>query len=535
MRSRSNALLAGLVLLLVLITSCTSAWWLARSDLPDGFQNEYEHLYTLTEIYFRARDGAPGEASDALWGGYPPGIHAVAAAGMAAFGRSREVATLSLGVFLLALLGSTAAIGRRLGGLPAAAGAAVLLASYPAVFGNARRYEPNVALAGLVALALGFLILRGLRSRRDAVLFGLICGAGLLVDRVVFGVYVAAPLAIAARSWWADRSPRPLLAVAVAALAASPFYLRFVRDHAGEVLSQLGGEVTSAGAASQSLPAWTPLGLAYYPLSFVDDQMGLLLAVATLGGIVLHLRARRASPELRLVEAWGFGGLILITLVAKKQPFYSIPLLAPLAIMAAVGWSSIRPTSWRAILAAFVAFAALHQGTFLTRGEGLLPTPGRWVWFAGASPFPPSFLGHEYTMAWANREQDLQLERAAALCGDQRPYALLHSDAHGAYEGQVMPTLRLLRDSRLVEGALMAPGAFVEHVEEASCLIYITDSDRRWPDAGSVEALYASRQIGSPPDALAPTLSAMRTGATLKGAWDSTAEERVLVYGLPSR
>ncbi len=536
MPSRSNALLVGLVLLLVLLTQSATAWWLRGSDLPDGFQNEYEHLYTLTEVYFRARDGGLAEADAALWGGYyPPGIHAVASAGMAVFGRSRAVATLSLTVFLLALLGATAAITKRVSDLPTAAVAVALLAGYPAIFGNVRRYEPNIALAGLVALALAFLILRGLNSRRDAVLFGLICGAGLLVDRMVFAVYLLPPLLFAGRGWLRDRSLRPLGALAVAALVAAPFYVRFARNHLGEITSQLGGEVTSVGAESQSLPAWTPLGLGYYPLSFLEGQMGLVLGLATIAGIALHLAKRQPDPRLRLVEAWGLGGLLIVTLVAKKQPFYSIPLLAPLAVLAAMGWRAVPLRSLRIGIVAIVALASLHQATFLTRGEGLLPSPGRWVWFAGASPFPPSFLGHEYTMAWANREQDLRLEHAAELCADTAPYTLLHSDAHGAYEGQVMPTLRLLRDTRLVEGALMAPGAFVEHADQAGCFVYITDSDREWPDAGSVAALYDSRGIGQPPPELAPALHGLRSAAALLESWDSAPGERVLVYRIAPR
>ena len=42
-------------------------WWLLRNDLPDGYQNEFIHLYTLTEFFFRARDASLGEAWPFLW------------------------------------------------------------------------------------------------------------------------------------------------------------------------------------------------------------------------------------------------------------------------------------------------------------------------------------------------------------------------------------------------------------------------------------------------------------------------------------
>ena len=94
-----------------------SAWWLGRNELPNGFQNEYEHFYTLTEFFFRFRDNGWDDAQGPLWGGYyPPLNHVVASAAMFAFEPSREVAILSQSVFLLVLLFSTAWIGRRAGG-----------------------------------------------------------------------------------------------------------------------------------------------------------------------------------------------------------------------------------------------------------------------------------------------------------------------------------------------------------------------------------------------------------------------------------
>ena len=194
-------------LLLALLAS--GAWWLGRNDLPDGFQNEYEHLYTLTEAFFRARDEWLAEAWPALWHGYyPPLPHAIASAGMSLLGRSREVATLSLAAVAAALLlFSTARLAQALAGSRVAALAVALLAAWPGIFGNLRRYEPNVLLAALVAVAAAALAGRRRAGRRASpLLLGALCGLGMLADRLVFAVYLAIPLLSAA---WRDLRPSP--------------------------------------------------------------------------------------------------------------------------------------------------------------------------------------------------------------------------------------------------------------------------------------------------------------------------------------
>jgi hypothetical protein len=543
---RSAILLALLVLCLFGILQSSTAWWLDRNELPDGFQNEYEHSYTLTEIYFRVRDVGWAEAWTPLWSGYyPPLNHAVASAGMAVVGRSHPAAVLSLGLFLLILLGSGAALGRGLRDASTGAVAAGLLASYPSIFGNARRYEPNVALSGMVAAALAVLILRGgLDRRRTAVFFGLLCGLGMMTDRVVFAVYLVPATAVllwrglqgadrgrVVRSW--------ALAVAVALLVCGYFYAVWIRVHVWEVWTQLGTEITAGGEQSQSLPVWTVRGLLYYPLSFLDAQMGLVPGALTLAGLGVYLARGRAHVSFerrRLLEATAFGGLLIVTLIGKKQPFYSVPLLMPVAVVAALGWRSI-PRAWiRGVLVCVLIVAGAQQLTFLTRGEGIAPTPGRWAYLAGASPFPPRFLGYEYTQAWAPREQEIGLERAADLCAAERsekqPLVVLFSDAHAAYEGQVMPTARLLLDTLDVEGVTMSPEAVADRHHEAACFIYMTDGDASWPSGDSVQAHWDTWGIGEVPEPTRQALGAMQTRARQIGSWRGEPEGRVLVYGI---
>ena len=548
---RGILILVACVLGLSAVLLASNLWWLQRDDLPDGFQNEYEHFYTLTEVYFRARDDSFGDARGPLWDGYyPPLPHMVASAGMAVGGRSRVAPAMFLGAFVILLLGMTCWIAFRLKDVQTALVATGLVAFYPAIFGNSRRYEPNVALAAMVAAAAGLLVVRkGLRSGWTAAGFGLLCGLGMLTDRLVFAVYLAPVVAIGL--WQAARGPseqrRPellrwLLAGAVAVAVCGYYYARFLAGHISEIFSQLGGEITAAGDAGQTLPLWTTRGLLYYPLSFLDSQMGLVVGLATLIGLGLWLRRGRLGVDRSsriLLEAWLFGGLLIVTLVSKKQPFYSIPLLAPAAIAAAIGWRSIEPKRLRAALAIVAMLAGLHQLVYLTRDDiGIVPAPGRWAWFAGRSPFPPMWLGYEYTQAAPPVHTGLDLERMADLCAHQRakapdkPYTMIFSDAHGAYEGQLMPALRLELDTRLVEGILMNGQAVQDQAELASCFVHVTSGQHGWPTDESITQEWSEWGVGEPTRDLLDALAAMRDRSYPLDRWITSRGDRVHVFTL---
>lgn len=553
MIAKDRILLPVTVIAWTLALVLTTGWWLDQNDLPNGFQNEADHLYTLTEVFFRLRDNSYSDAHQAIWGEYyPPLPHAVASTGLALFGRSREVATLSLALFLLILLASTAWLGVRVRDGPTAVLAVTLLALYPSIFGNLRRYEPNLAVSALVALALTMLVGGGgLRGRRAAIVLGLVCGLGMLTDRVVFAAYLLPPLLVDLLRRRSDGRGSLLeglrgwtIAGAVATLVCGYYYGNFLRTGSGhlhEVLSQVGGEIDAAGHETAVVSAWSLRGVFYYPLAWLDCQMGLALGVLSFAGIGLYLfRGRRdLSPEQRsLLEAWLFGGLLLFTVLGKKQPFYSIPLLAPAALCAALGFRSLPRPGVRALVAVLVLLLGLHQLAFLTRHRGLVPSPGRWAWMAGASPFPDRWLGYEYTQAAAPFEQRLRLAHAAELCSgerlrSQKPYVYLFSEGGGAEEGQVMPTLRLYLDSRKVEGFRKSPPeALVENAGAAACFVYIGTEGRRWPTAASLSETMRRFSAGEAQQDVIDLLARLQAKARPMDSWMGTGGEEVHVYAL---
>jgi hypothetical protein len=545
-------LLVGVGSLLAALAS--NFWWLQRNELPDGFQNEYEHVYTLTEVYFRIRDVSLADAWSSLWDGYYPPLNAlVGSLGLTVFGSSLDVAIGSLLVFFVLLAGATFVVARRTSGPDVAGLALVLVSLYPGLYGNARRFEPNITLAAMLALAIGWLVLNPvLRRKRDAVFLGVLCGLGMLADRVVFAVYLAPVVLAAGYSAWVKgsglrKSLSNWLVVAVVTLVfCAYYYLRFIEGHLSEITTQIGGEITSEGDQTLSHPPWTLLGIFYYPISWLDAQMGLTLGTFSLLGLLLYLFRARSGLELgqrRTLEAWLFGGLFIITLVGKKQAFYSLPLLAPVAIFAARGWYSVlRGRVGRGLLIFAVFGLGMYQLALHTFGSDHVPTPGKWSLLAGVSPLPQNLLGSEYTMAAAPEAQGLDFETFAEDCkthqaqlkvsGDELPYIVVFSDSHRAYEGQVMPTVRLAMDSLLVEGVLMNGHAVEENGERAACFLYLTDSDEVWPSASEVRAHWARWGAGEPGEALQKTLASMRLRVARHRSWSSVWNTNVHAYTL---
>lgn len=519
-------------------------WWLGRNELPDGFQNEFIHLFTLGEIFFRLRDDGFSDAlpfiRDEYW---PPLLHLLPGIALAVFEPSREVATFTAALAVIPLLAATAALGLRLGGPTAACLATSLTAFAPTIFGNARRYEPNLLLAAFVMVTAWFLTTRAGRSQRAFVLgAGALIGGGLLADRLAFAVYLVPVVALLAVR---ERGLRRWLGAGlVAALVSGWYYVRFLTLHLGEITSQLDGELTSAGEQS-AVGVLSLKGLLYYPLSWLDGGAGLLPGLVVIVGVLVWARARRPedAQSAAVLEPLLVGGLVLFTLVGKKQPYYALPLLPVACVLASAALVRVVPgVRWRRGLVLAMALLGLNQLGFLSLGRGLAPTAGRWALLAGASPFPQGFLGGEYVQAAPPAPAGVDPARIAGLCRATGGAAVLFSEGQGAYEGQLMPTLRLALDTRRVPGLLMEPEAWTESVDAATCFVYVTPepdgaaaspgTERTWPTEESVTSVLKQwNNDGPSPGALAG-LSRARARARLQDRWATERRETVYVYAL---
>lgn len=506
LRSRPDGpIWPALVALAVLLHGATTWAWLRANGLPDGFQNEFMHLSFAAEVFYRLRAGdLPGLHYYLFEEYYPPLLHLGAAAFMGASGPGEDAAAASNVLWLGVLAASVYGLGARLRGPRAGALAAVLCLLYPSVFGNARRLEPNVVLTAMVAASAWALAASsGFRRRRESLAFGALAGLGMLADRLSFALFLGLPVALAV--WDGLRGApgrgarrRVLTHAGWAALVALAlcgyYYLNFARIHLAEITGQVvAGEVIETGEATERRGLWHWTNWAYYGVSLLDSQMGLVLGVAALFGVRGALRHGPKDDE-RLVVAWGLGSIALFTLIHKKQPFYTVPALPALALMTAVALHDLRlPWARRAGVAALVVLG-LHQHAALTGlwrplvpADG--PDPGGRALraLAGGSLFPSWWADHELTQASPPRPAPADLgvaKRALVGAGFDpgRDRVVLLSDSEDFPEVFAEPMAKLRFGTREVDGALLNPEAVRERWETARFFVYVSgDPLRSWP------------------------------------------------------
>ncbi|MBU2518326.1 MAG: glycosyltransferase family 39 protein, partial [Proteobacteria bacterium] len=273
-------------------------------------------------------------------------------------------------------------LGRAAFGRAAGVAGAVLVALIPASAGLAREVLMEVCLAAMVAWGVWALARsQGLSRRRWLLALGALAGLGMLA-KWTYAMYMLGPVA-----WCLYSGRRRGLAVdwrgvawslVIGAAVSLPWYLHSPATLIKNMMINAGPVALREGDP----PVFSLDGLLYYPLSLVNDQMFLPLAVLVAVGLAAGLIWRR--KETALLAVWFLAGLVLISLLRNKDSRYLYPLLAP-ACLFAVGWAGMLGSRWLrlAALAAVVALGAAHFGA-VSYGWGALAQER--VWRVGAKP-----------------------------------------------------------------------------------------------------------------------------------------------------
>jgi len=545
-------LLPGLCLAgIFLFHAAATLIWLRANSLPDGLQNEFIHLQRAVELFFRARDLGGGGLGELLWRDYYPPLLSLVGAGTLALGaRSADALAASNLLWLGLLIVSVYALGRRMGGPWVGVLAAALVCLYPSIYGNLRHHEPNLALAALVAAAIWALdASRNLTRTGPALGFAAAVAAGLLADRLSMAPLVAVPLvaAVGAGLWRPGPAGRAgvawragLVAVLIGA-ACGTYYLNFFTLHAGELTGQLAGEIDAQGVRTEQRSPLSPAYWLYYLLAWFDMQMGTVLALAAVAGLVVAVvRAREpAEARSRLVLITLLGGLALFTLLGKKQPYYTLPLLPAAALLSAHALVRLRPDGLRwAVVGGLLALGLLQwSATSFARPE--TPERGPVAWLTGGSVVPESWIGYRFPQARPPKRHDLRWDEAlGAIRGDGFDPAAdrlaVFGDLGEFYEGYMVPMARLGLDTFQVDGVLLFPRVVREKEAETDYFLFVTsDPDATWPEEHHVARTHEEfvPPWNGDPELIA-ALERMRGRATLLGQWEQGTGQRMYVYRL---
>jgi len=541
-RTRPRALLPLTVTaaLLVGLGAATVAW-LGRNPFADGYQNEYLHVGNAFDLWdaLRARDlwHLRYYVAHAYW---PPLFYAAPWPLLALLGRGRDALVLAnlawLGLALWAVHGLAE---RRSAG----AVGMVLLGLSPGVFGTLVRYEPCVAQVA----CLGWALLALHRSRGFArpgwsLACGLAVATGMLTDRLGVVPFLAlpallallpepAPAAPAARLRVPPASavvlPEPprwrlpwkglLLAALPVLLLAGPWYAQWFAHQAAEVGSQLAaGEIDSAGAHTEPTRGrrW-----AWYALVLLDSQAG-----PVLGGWMALAAAQALAARLRTFGAWrrpGAAGLalaavvsggFLFTLVQKKQVFYTMPLLLPLAVLG--GGLVARLGALRAPAVFLLAGAGLAQFAARTWGLGhpALAT------LAGPDPLPAAWVQPRHTVARPPTGAVFPSAALAEILPDPRGHLVVYSDRPAWYEGFLSLRLRELYPGVPIHGVRGDPAGSYEWFRVADGFLYV-GAGAAWPTGEAIET--ALREDHYDLSAVPPVAELI---AEQRGRWDPAAD-----------
>jgi hypothetical protein len=515
-RNRLRALLPLLVWSGILLGLGTaSIAWLGRNPFPDGYQNEYIHVGNAFDLWdaLLRRDTwhLRYYVAHAYW---PPLFYAAPWPLMGLLERSRDtLALFNIGWLAIALASAYHLSRGRVAGI----GAMLLLALSPALFGTIVRYEPN--LAQLACLGLTLLALdrsQGYRRVGWSMLAGVGLATGLLTDRLGTAPFLALPMLLAllpaapahheqrrvrippgataslpAPPAW--RLPwRGLLACGlVVLLLAGPWYLQWLDSQLQEVSSQLTvGEIDSAGELTERPAALGPRWL-YYPLVLLDSQagpvLGLWMLLAVGAALVRSWRAgrsplRRPGTEGLLLAAL-FGGWLLFTAIQKKQVFYTLPLILPLAVLG--GRVLGRCGFARLPLLLLLLAAGLHQYGWRLWGQG----PDVFLGLGQPDPIPLRWVYPRHTTARPPTDTPFPIDDIVAHIGPVDRKLVVFSDHHAYYEGFLSLALRQSYPLIGVHGLRGDPQGSYEWFRSAEGFLVVRDGPAgRWLSQREIEA-----------------------------------------------
>jgi len=343
-----------------------SAWWLAVDKRTPGGGDPADHLTTALRIGDLLRAGDLGGIFDVgfdpdtdrfypplvqLIGGIAPALH---------LEPIQDWGELAVNlVFAPMLAAGTYLVGRRVYGPTAGLLAAIFALGTPMVLSLFHVFLLDAPLAATVAIALAALLAsERFTARRASVIAGALVGLAMLV-KTIAPLYLAGPVLVmlVAGGWRQWRN----LALAAAAflIVAGPYYLAHLNEvvDVGEA-STVGGEIGATGTAFDRDARISFDNLTWYAWAAINDQYFVpLLALFAVGFVAAFREMRRRAGVPELLAGIVITYLALPVVLSLRDPRYTLPLVAFVAVIA-TGWiTTTARTAFRRIGLAVLGIA----------------------------------------------------------------------------------------------------------------------------------------------------------------------------------
>lgn len=189
-------------------------------------------------------------------------------------------------------------------------------------------------LTAAVTVGFALLIRAGdFTSRRNALIFGLAAGLGLLVKQTFVFFFILPAIYVVFNALRA-RSKRAFANLLLAGLVALCVAAIWYGPHLSDVIAIY--RVNREAAANENeAPLFSFMSNAFYVHALLSHQMQVPFAILLVIGLVYSLiHLRRESVMLYL---WLVGGIIAFTFIANKDVRYTVPVL-PAAALLSVCW-----------------------------------------------------------------------------------------------------------------------------------------------------------------------------------------------------
>ncbi len=325
------------------------AVWLALDQRPP----EWAHAHPLERVVACAKDIGRGDVRAILERSafYPPLVPCTAALVYRLWPSDVAAAQAVVLAFLGLGMGAVYVLGRRVAGGAGGVVAAVLFGSAPFVVFSSLRFQLDLPLASLVALALVVLLrAEGFRHPGWSLAAGVVLGLGMLT-KPPFAVYVLPALVLVAAR---IRARRGVINAGLAALIAAALALPWYGPRLFGIAPDIAARSFRQAAESGHPDPLTAAALALYPTWFLP-QFGVVAVLLFAIGFLVGVGRRQW-----LLLASALAPLALFMLIQNKNLRYTLPLLPVAAVLAGVGFSALPERGRTLAGAALVAVAALQ-------------------------------------------------------------------------------------------------------------------------------------------------------------------------------
>ena len=499
-------------ILCFLVLSYWLIWWTGQNPLPDGYQNEFLHVGNTFDLYDAVVSldwwHMRWYAYTSYW---PWGFYAVPMVLLIPFGKSIQVLVLSNLLYLAVLMWSMLRLAQKC----KSPLSMYLLLLTPAVFGGLTRFEPNFANVAMTSLGLLCLLESNcFRHRKWSLAWGLVFGSALMLDRLTVLFYLGpACLYVFTKVSWTEREVRRSILYSLLLFfgCTVAYYREFFIRHSSELLSQAPvGEIDSTGTILTSV---NPTPHLYYVLSLLDTQAGWGVGLLMIGGVFYAAHRREDQDKLLLCAT--LPGVLFFTLVAKKQVYYTFPMLVPLAVLA----GRFQKLSWLGLICGTVLY--MQQGVGLISSESSVQPR-----------IPSQYVEPSYVLARPPSRQSYSVQEVLSSIEGQPTEVVVFSEDQGWYEGFVVLQLREQLNGH-VRGVTADPIGVWEFSESAEYIVWVrpTSVKAAFPQSGSITAeLISDHYAVDTLPAVANRVAELESDFTHIVDWNSDEDSIISLY-----